>query len=82
MSDPRKPTRPRNTTCADCGRTDCAVLFVKRAVWKEAGRDGKQVKSRTMKIQCQECAELDPDYQRRPLVDAPGNVDWAPKEAS
>lgn len=64
--------------CEDCGNeTPRDELRAKRVSWYTIGAGGTQTRSRTIKWQCVPCVESDPDFQRRPREDAPGNVDWA-----
>lgn len=66
-------TRSVDYSCEDCGRaTDRDELLVKRCVWLRLGRKGKQIKSRAVKWVCNDCAAVDPDWNRRPHADSPG----------
>lgn len=55
----RQPDR----TCSDCGRQKPREgLLAKRVSWMTLGRSGKRVHTRTIKWQCLDCAQQDPEW--------------------
>lgn len=72
--------RARATAKRVCG--DCQKpfpigedgLLVVRKVWTTSGKTPRTVRSRGVSFQCQDCAEKDPVWNKKPYVSAPGNV--------
>ena len=68
--------------CTECAKQATReTLFSKRVSWATIGSNPKVVRVRTIAWVCKTCMEADPNYQREPHSQAPGNKDiYAPAE--
>lgn len=59
--------------CTECKQVTLKkLLYAKKVVFSPIGAGTKIIKSRTVAWLCNECIELDPDYQREAFNKSPG----------
>lgn len=72
----------KNRVCSVCGKPvpepttqeNPDGLLAVRKEWRTIGKPSRTVRARTLRYVCQLCAEADPDWNREPYKDSPGNA--------